>query len=48
MNISFQHPRRLNLLRLRLHLLHVPIRTHILPSQEPSLLTSQPKQEIRR
>ena len=42
MDISLQYPCRLNLLRSRLQLLHIPIRAHILALQEPRLFASQP------
>lgn len=48
MYIGLQDPRRLNLLRLRLQLLHIPIHTHVLPLQEPRLLTAQPQDKMRR
>ena len=47
MYISLQNPRRLNHLRLPLQLLHIPIRTHIPPLEEPRLLAREPQDEMR-
>lgn len=48
MYIRLQNPCRLNLLSFPLQLLHIPIRTHKLPLQEPRLLTNQPQEKMRR
>lgn len=48
MYTSLQNRRRLNQLSLPLQLLHIPIRAHKLPLQEPRLLARQPQEKMRR